>query len=78
MIATMGYAAYNTTDEPKPFNFERRELKPTDVQLEILYCGVCHSVSDVEVIEMAYINKAYERMLKGDVKYRFVIDMATL
>jgi len=30
------------------------------------------------VIPMAKINEAYDRMLKGDVKYRFVIDMATL
>ncbi len=42
------------------------------------YCAEHNIVSDVEVIDMAYINEAYERMLKGDVKYRFVIDMATL
>ncbi len=42
------------------------------------YCAEHNIVSDVEVIRMDYINKAYERMLKGDVKYRFVIDMATL
>jgi uncharacterized zinc-type alcohol dehydrogenase-like protein len=35
-------------------------------------------VSDVEVIPIQRINEAYERMLKGDVKYRFVIDLATL
>ena len=33
---------------------------------------------DVEVIAIKDINEAYERMLKGDVRYRFVIDMATL
>ena len=42
------------------------------------YCAAHNIVSDVEVIPMHYINEAYERMLKGDVKYRFVIDMATL
>ena len=42
------------------------------------YCAEHNITSDVEVIDMAYINEAYERMLKGDVKYRFVIDMATL
>jgi len=42
------------------------------------YCAAHNIVSDVEVIEMAQINEAYERMLKGDVRYRFVIDMATL
>lgn len=42
------------------------------------FCAAHNIVSDVEVINMNYINEAYERMLKGDVRYRFVIDMATL
>jgi len=42
------------------------------------YCAEHNIVSDVEVIKMDYINTAFERMLAGDVKYRFVIDMATL
>lgn len=42
------------------------------------FCGQHNIVSDVEVIAMQDINDAYERMLKSDVKYRFVIDMATL
>ncbi|MFM7856267.1 MAG: NAD(P)-dependent alcohol dehydrogenase, partial [Flammeovirgaceae bacterium] len=35
-------------------------------------------VSDVELININYINQAYDRMLKGDVRYRFVIDMGSL
>jgi Zn-dependent alcohol dehydrogenases len=42
------------------------------------YCAEHNIVSDVEVINIKDINTAYERMLKGDVRYRFVIDMATL
>ena len=42
------------------------------------FCGTHGITSDVEVIPMKDINGAYERMLKGDVKYRFVIDLATL
>ena len=42
------------------------------------FCAEHNIVSDVEVIAMKDINEAYERMLKGDVRYRFVIDMATL
>jgi uncharacterized zinc-type alcohol dehydrogenase-like protein len=42
------------------------------------YCAEHNIVSDVEVINMDYINEAYERMMRGDVRYRFVIDMATL
>ena len=42
------------------------------------YCAEHNIVCDVEVIAIKDINEAYERMLKGDVRYRFVIDMATL
>ena len=42
------------------------------------FCGKHGITADVELINMADINAAYERMLKSDVKYRFVIDMATL
>lgn len=42
------------------------------------FCAEHGIVSDVEVINISYINEAYERMVKSDVKYRFVIDMATL
>ncbi|WP_005038161.1 NAD(P)-dependent alcohol dehydrogenase [Holophaga foetida] len=42
------------------------------------FCGQHGITSDVEVINMQAINEAYERMLKSDVKYRFVIDMASL
>ncbi len=42
------------------------------------FCGKHNIVSDIEIIKMQDINTAYERMLKSDVKYRFVIDMASL
>lgn len=42
------------------------------------YCGKNNITSDVEVIPIHRINEAFERMLKQDVKYRFVIDMSTL
>ena len=42
------------------------------------FCGEHGIVSDVEVIQMQEINTAYERMLRSDVKYRFVIDMGSL
>ena len=42
------------------------------------YCASHQIVSDVELIAIQDIEKAYVRMLKGDVRYRFVIDMATL
>src|SRR6201986_4415000 len=43
MIATKAYAAYNPVTPLAPFDLERRDVGPHDVQVEILYCGVCHS-----------------------------------
>lgn len=42
------------------------------------YCAEHNIVSDIELININYVNDAYERVLNSDVKYRFVIDMATL
>jgi alcohol dehydrogenase (NADP+) len=42
------------------------------------YCAENKIVSDIEIIDMNYIQTAYERMVKGDVHYRFVINMASL
>lgn len=42
------------------------------------FCGEKNIVSEIEMIDMQNINEAYERMLKSDVKYRFVIDMKSL
>ncbi|MEO8033029.1 MAG: NAD(P)-dependent alcohol dehydrogenase [Acidobacteriota bacterium] len=42
------------------------------------YCAAHGIVSDIEVIAVDHVNEAYERMTRGDVRYRFVIDMATL
>ena len=42
------------------------------------FCGAHKLTADVEVIAMEQINVAYERMMKGDVRYRFSIDLATL
>jgi uncharacterized zinc-type alcohol dehydrogenase-like protein len=42
------------------------------------FCGKHNIVSDIELIPIQKINEAYERLLKSDVKYRFVIDMASL
>lgn len=42
------------------------------------FCGKHNIVSDIEIIKMQDINEAYERMIKSDVKYRFVIDMTSL
>lgn len=51
-------------------------MKETQEMLD--YCASNHIVSEIEIIPMQKINEAYDRMLKGDVKYRFVIDLASL
>ena len=43
MIKAFGYAAQSATTPLAPFSFERRDPGPRDVQIEILFCGVCHS-----------------------------------
>ena len=42
------------------------------------FCGEHEIVSDVEVIKMSDINEAYERVVQGDVRFRFVIDLESL
>ncbi|WP_392562375.1 NAD(P)-dependent alcohol dehydrogenase [Orbus sturtevantii] len=49
-----------------------------ETQQMLDFCAKHNITSDVEMIDIQYIDKAYERMLKSDVKYRFVIDMASL
>jgi uncharacterized zinc-type alcohol dehydrogenase-like protein len=51
-------------------------LQETQEMLD--FCAEHNITSDVEIIPMQKINEAYERMLRSDVKYRFVIDMASL
>jgi uncharacterized zinc-type alcohol dehydrogenase-like protein len=49
-----------------------------ETQQMLDFCGTHGIACDVEVIDIARINEAFDRMVKGDVRYRFVIDMATL
>jgi uncharacterized zinc-type alcohol dehydrogenase-like protein len=64
--------------------FKRRQIAGSliggirETQEMLDFCGAHGITSDVEMIGMQEINVAYERMLKSDVKYRFVIDMASL
>lgn len=77
-------------DQPHPspsvghLIFKRRQIagsliggiKETQEMLD--FCAQHAIVCDIETIQMQHINDAYERMLKSDVKYRFVIDLASL
>jgi alcohol dehydrogenase (NADP+) len=64
--------------------FQRRSLagsliggiKETQEMLD--FCGKNHITCDIELIPIQYVNQAYDRVIKSDVKYRFVIDNASL
>ena len=57
MTKTLAYAATSNTSPLAPFNFDRREPKPGDVQIDILYCGVCHS--DLHTARNEWKNTVY-------------------
>jgi uncharacterized zinc-type alcohol dehydrogenase-like protein len=85
---TMTLVGAPPTPHPSPqvFNLimQRRRLAGSliggiaETQEMLNFCGEHGIVSDIELIRIQQINDAYERMLRSDVKYRFVIDMATL
>jgi uncharacterized zinc-type alcohol dehydrogenase-like protein len=76
----------NPHPSPAVFNLilKRRRLAGSliggiaETQEMLDFCAQHGIVADIEMIRMDQIDEAYERMLKSDVKYRFVIDMATL
>jgi uncharacterized zinc-type alcohol dehydrogenase-like protein len=79
-------APENPHPSPQVFSliFRRRQLAGSliggirETQEMLDFCAEHELVSDIETIPMDYINTAYERMLRSDVKYRFVIDLASL
>ena len=68
---TKAYSAASPTSQLASTVIPRRNPTERDVQIEILFYGICHS-------DLQKVNEAYERLLKSDVKYRFSIDMASL
>jgi uncharacterized zinc-type alcohol dehydrogenase-like protein len=86
--ATMCLVGAPATPHPSPavFNlvFKRRAVAGSliggiaETQEMLDFCAKHGIVSDIELIRMDQINDAYERMLRSDVRYRFVIDMASL
>ena len=70
----------------QPFSLiaKRRQLAGSliggirETQEMLDFCGEHGITSDIELIPIQKINEAYDRMVKGDVKYRFVIDMKSL
>lgn len=57
MIKTLSYAAQDATQPLAPFTFERRDPRDNDVQIDILYCGICHS--DLHQVRNEWQNSIY-------------------
>ncbi|WP_437883571.1 NAD(P)-dependent alcohol dehydrogenase [Pseudomonas sp. LRF_L74] len=86
--ATMTLVGAPESPHPSPevfsLIFKRRRLAGSliggiaETQEMLDFCARHKIVSDIELIDIQNINEAYERMLRSDVKYRFVIDMASL
>ena len=57
MTTAHGYAAHAATSELVPFTFERREPGPHDVEIQVLYCGICHS--DLHQVRNDWHNSLY-------------------
>jgi uncharacterized zinc-type alcohol dehydrogenase-like protein len=56
-MKTIGYAAQAAGKELTPYTFERRALRPNDVAMEIVYCGVCHS--DLHMVQNDWGGSVY-------------------
>jgi uncharacterized zinc-type alcohol dehydrogenase-like protein len=57
MIDAIGYAAKHSFSRLKPFKFQREDPKPNEVQIEVLFCGVCHS--DIHQVKNEWSNTVY-------------------
>ncbi len=60
MINAIGYAAKHSYSRLKPLEFERDEAGPSQVEIEVLYCGVCHS--DIHQVKNEWSNTVYPCM----------------
>lgn len=83
-VVMVGYLGPLEDFNTGPLVFSRKALAGSliggiaETQEMLDFCGQHGITSDIEVIRIQDINEAYDRLLKADVKYRFVIDMASL
>ena len=83
-VVMVGYLGPLEAFNTGPLVFSRKALAGSliggvaETQEMLDFCGQHGITSDIEIIRIQDINEAYERLLKADVKYRFVIDLASL
>jgi len=75
-IKTNCYAANSPKTPLAPVNLGRRAYSVDNVQMGILFCGGGHP--DGHTVGNEWTGNTCDRLLKGDVKYRFLVDMAAL
>jgi uncharacterized zinc-type alcohol dehydrogenase-like protein len=84
VVALVGAAATDLSFGPMGLLFGRRRIAGSiiggirETQEMLDFCAEHNITADVELIPIQKINESFDRLLKGDVKYRFVIDMASL
>ena len=77
IAGSAGSSDFRSSDEaPSVGRLRNRRVRETQEMLD--FCAEHGIIADVELIPIQQINEAYKRLLKSDVKYRFVIDMASL
>jgi uncharacterized zinc-type alcohol dehydrogenase-like protein len=83
-IVMVGYLGPLDAFNTGPLVFRRKALAGSliggiaETQEMLDFCGQNGITSDIEIIRIQDINEAFDRLLKADVKYRFVIDMVSL
>ena len=70
MIKSVGYAAKHSFSNLKPLEFEREDPKPNEIQMDVLFCGVCHS--DIHQVKNEWSNTVYPCMPGHEVVGRVV------
>src|ERR1700679_1979832 len=65
MIKAKSYAAYDAKSPLRSWDFERRDIGPDDVQIDILYCGVCHS--DIHCVRGEWMEINYPQVVGHEI-----------
>lgn len=70
MKQIIGYAAQSANESLEPFSFQLRKLRDNDIQIEVLYCGVCHS--DIGMVQNEWLTSQYPMVPGHEVVGRIV------
>lgn len=63
------YAAHENGSQLERFAYEASDLAPDDLEIDVLYCGTCHS-------DLSMIDNAFDHLKSGNARYRVVLSNA--